>query len=64
MRLLDKNDATLVIALVASALVIFQRPLRLVIDMARTIEVRYDIDLVPGLIVLVAAFGSTPITTS
>lgn len=57
MRLLDKNDATLVLALVASALVIFQRPLRLVIDMARTIEVRYDIDLVPGLIVLVGAFG-------
>lgn len=57
MRLLEKNDASLVIALVASALVIFQRPLRLVLQVARNIEARYDIDLLPGLIVLVGAFG-------
>jgi diguanylate cyclase (GGDEF)-like protein len=57
MRLLDRNDATLIVALVASALVIFQRPLRLVIDAAHAIDVRYNIDLIPGLTVLVAAFA-------
>lgn len=57
MRLLEKNDGTLVIALVAGALVIFQRPLRIVIEAARAIELRYDIDLVPGLMVLIGAFA-------
>ncbi len=57
MRLFGKNDASLAIALVAGALVIFQRPLRIVIDFAREIEMHYDIDLLPGLVVLTAAFA-------
>lgn len=57
MRLLRKNDASLAIALVTSSLVIFQRPLRLIIDAAREAETRYGIDLLPGLTVLVGALA-------
>ena len=58
MRVLDpKNDASLALALVASTVVIFQQPLRLVIDSARELELRYHLDLIPGLTLLVAAFA-------
>ena len=57
LRLLDRNDTDLAIALVASALVIFQRPLRSVFEFAREVEVRYQIDLIPGLAVLIAALA-------
>jgi diguanylate cyclase (GGDEF)-like protein len=57
MRLLDRNDTSLIIALVAGALVIFQKPLRVVIDAAHDVEGRYNIDLLPGLVVLVGAFA-------
>ena len=57
MRLLDRNDTSLVIALVAGALVIFQKPLSIIIDVAHDVELKYNIDLLPGLVVLVAAFG-------
>jgi diguanylate cyclase (GGDEF)-like protein len=57
MRLLEKNDTSLAIALVAGALVIFQKPLRIVIDFARDIELYYNIDLIPGLVVLAGAFA-------
>ncbi|MGC4082439.1 MAG: GGDEF domain-containing protein [Vicinamibacterales bacterium] len=57
MRLIDRNDTSLAIALVASAVVIFQRPLHLLIEAAHVVELRYDIDLLPGLCVLVGAFG-------
>ena len=56
MRLIDRSDTSLAIALVASALVVFQRPLRLLLDAAHLIELRYDIDLLPGLCVLVGTF--------
>lgn len=56
-RLIERNDTSLAIALVASALVIFQRPLRVLVDLARDVEVRYSIDLLPGLTVLIATFG-------
>src|SRR4051812_26016543 len=57
LRLLDKNDTSLAIALVAGALVIFQKPLRVVIDAAHDVEGRYNIDLLPGLVVLISAFA-------
>ena len=57
MRLLDRSDTSLAVALIASALVIFQRPLRYLIDAAREAEARYHIDLIPGLTVLVGAFA-------
>jgi diguanylate cyclase (GGDEF)-like protein len=57
MRLLDRNDTSLAIALVAGALVVFQKPLRIIIDAARDVELRYNIDLLPGLVVLIGAFA-------
>ncbi len=57
MRLIDRHDTSLAVALVASALVMFQQPLRVVIDSARVVEQRYHIDLLPGLTVLVGAFA-------
>jgi diguanylate cyclase (GGDEF)-like protein len=57
-RILDKkNDTSLALALIASAAVIFQQPLRIVIDAAHDMELRYHIDLIPGLTVLVATFA-------
>jgi diguanylate cyclase (GGDEF)-like protein len=56
-RLLDRSDTSLAIALIASALVIFQQPLRVVLDAARAAEAQYRIDLIPGLTVLVATFA-------
>lgn len=57
MRLIDRNDTSLAIALIASALVIFQQPLRVLVDAAHDVELRYNIDLLPGLTVLVGTFG-------
>jgi len=57
MRLLDRNDTSLMIALVASALVIFQKPLHVLIEAAHGVELRYNIDLLPGLVVLVGALA-------
>src|SRR5262252_603433 len=57
MRLLDRNDTTLVIALVASVVVIFAKPLHVLFDATRVVEDRYNIDLLPGLIVLAGALA-------
>ena len=57
MRLIDRSDTSLVLALVASALVVFHQPLRVLFDTARAAELRYGLDLVPGLTVLVGTFG-------
>lgn len=57
MRLIDRSDTSLVLALVASALVVFHQPLRVLFDTARAVEVRYGLDLLPGLTVLVGTFG-------
>jgi diguanylate cyclase (GGDEF)-like protein len=56
-RLIDRNDTSLALALIASALVIFQQPVRMVFNAAREAELRYNIDLLPGLTVLVGTFG-------
>jgi len=55
-RLLDRKDALLAVALVAGALVIFRKPLHMLIDVAHSVELRYNIDLLPGLALLVGAF--------
>ena len=57
MRLIDRSDTSLAVALVASSLVMFQKPLRVIIDSARVVEDRYNLDLLPGLTVLVGAFA-------
>jgi diguanylate cyclase (GGDEF)-like protein len=58
MKVLDrKYDTSLGLALIAGAFVIFQQPLRFVIDAAHEVELRYHIDLMPGLTVLVGTFA-------
>jgi diguanylate cyclase (GGDEF)-like protein len=57
MRLLDRNDTSLAIALIAGALIVFQKPWHALIEAARGVELRYNIDLLPGLVVLVVAFA-------
>jgi diguanylate cyclase (GGDEF)-like protein len=57
MKIFDRSDTSLAIALITGTLVVFQKPLRLLMDATREVEVRYNIDLLPGLIVLVGAFG-------
>src|SRR5215475_7286829 len=56
MRLLKREDMSLAVALVAGALVIFRKPLHMLIDVAHSVELRYNIDLLPGLVLLVGAF--------
>ena len=51
MRLISKNDATLVIGLIAGTIVIFQRPLRFVWDAALEVQDRYHVDLLPALMI-------------
>lgn len=57
MRLLERNDTSLAIALVAGTVVIFDRPLRLFFETARDIEARFNVDLIPGLAVLLTTFA-------
>jgi diguanylate cyclase (GGDEF)-like protein len=57
MRLLDRHDASLSIALVAGTLVMFQKPLHIIIETAHDVELQYNIDLLPGLVVLIGTFG-------
>ena len=49
MHLITKDDATLVIGLIAGTIVIFQRPLRFVWEVARDVQDRYHVDLLPAL---------------
>ena len=54
MRLITKNDATLALALVAATVILFRQPLRSLFDAAHEFESRYQIDLLPALILLAA----------
>lgn len=56
-RLITRNDASLTVALVAAAVILFQQPLRYVIDIAEEIEGRYHLDLIPALLLLVVVFA-------
>jgi diguanylate cyclase (GGDEF)-like protein len=55
-RLITKNDASLVVGLVAGTVVIFQRPLRFVWEAALDVQRRYDIDLLPALTIFAGVF--------
>ncbi len=57
MRLFDRTDSALAVALVAAAIVTFEQPLGRVTDLATAIDLRYHIALFPGLTVLSVAFG-------
>ena len=49
MRLITRNDTSLVVGLIAGTVVIFQRPLRVVWDTALDVQTRYHVDLLPAL---------------
>jgi diguanylate cyclase (GGDEF)-like protein len=48
-RLITKNDTSLVVGLIAGTIVIFQRPLRFVWEAALDVQERYHVDLLPAL---------------
>jgi diguanylate cyclase (GGDEF)-like protein len=56
-RLLTRDDTSLTVALIAGAIVLFQRPLRVALEMAREVESRYDLDLVPALTIIAGVFA-------
>ena len=53
-RLIERDDAVLVVGLIAAAVLVFQQPLRDLWDVVREIEGRYRVDLLPGLTILIA----------
>src|SRR5712691_9976421 len=53
MRLITRNDASLVVGLIAGTVVIFQRPFRVLWETAWEVEERYHIDLLPALTIFV-----------
>jgi hypothetical protein len=56
-RLIDyRHDAPLAAGLVAATVVVFQQPLRWLLDLAGDVEERYGLDLIPALVVLSAVF--------
>lgn len=56
MRLITRNDASLVVGLIAGTVVIFQRPLRLVWETAWDVQERYHVDLLPALTIFLGVF--------
>jgi diguanylate cyclase (GGDEF)-like protein len=52
MRLIDRGDTPLAFGLIAASLILFQQPLRFVLDAAREVETGYRLDLVPALVTL------------
>ena len=57
MRLIDRrHDAPLAAGLIAGTVVVFQQPLRWLLDLAGDIEDRYKLDLIPALVVLSVVF--------
>lgn len=52
MRLIDRQDTTLAAGLIAGTIVIFQQPLRRLLDIAGEVQNRYGLDLIPALVVL------------
>ena len=56
MRLISRNDASLVVGLIAGTLMIFQRPLRFVWETAFQVQERYHVDLLPALTIFAGVF--------
>ncbi len=55
-RLITRSDTSLVFALICGAIVVFRRPLHFFLDLARDLEVRYQVDLLPALIIMSGVF--------
>ena len=56
MRLITRNDTSLVVGLIAGTVVIFQRPLRFVWEAAMDVQDRYRVDLLPALTIFAGVF--------
>ena len=56
MRLISRNDIYLLLGLTVAAFVIFSRPLTRVLDYTREIERAWDLQLLPGLVILAVIF--------
>ena len=57
MRFFSRNDTSLALALIISLIVVFQRPIGWLYERTRRIEVRYDLDILPGLAILLVALA-------
>jgi diguanylate cyclase (GGDEF)-like protein len=55
-RLITRNDTSLVVGLIAGTVVIFQRPLRFVWDAAMDVQDHYRVDLLPALTIFAGVF--------
>jgi diguanylate cyclase (GGDEF)-like protein len=55
-RLVTRNDTSLAIGLIVGAIVVFQQPLHFALDIARDVESRYHLDLVPALTIVTGVF--------
>ncbi len=56
MRLITRNDASLVAGLLAGTVVVFQRPLRFVWEATWDVQERYHVDLLPALTIFAGVF--------
>ncbi len=56
MRLITRNDTSLVAGLIAGTVVVFQRPLRFIWEAARDVQERYQVDLLPALTIFISVF--------
>jgi diguanylate cyclase (GGDEF)-like protein len=56
MRLIERRDGPLAIALIVGAFVMFHQPLRFALVIAEDVSRTYHIDLVPGLMIFVLVF--------
>ncbi|MEQ1871868.1 MAG: diguanylate cyclase, partial [Vicinamibacterales bacterium] len=57
MRLIRRSDLPLALALILGAVIIFGRPLSRLLESARAVELRYGVDLLPGLTVLASVLA-------
>ena len=55
-RLISKNDTTLVVGLIAGTAVIFQRPFRFLWEIAWDLQERWHVDLLPALTIFAGVF--------
>ena len=56
MRLVTRHDTSLAVGLIVATVVVFQQPLNFVLRIARDVESRYHLDLVPALTIIVGVF--------
>ena len=52
MRRPSRNDTVLIVGVTVAALVVFQRPIRYVLEAAHGVEAQYSLAIVPGIVIL------------